>query len=432
MKNVNKFLLIFAIAALAGNMAKAQIPSSILGEYIGELHVDCAMFGLDETFSDITMEVKQSSPNYSIKVEAMELPGGINLPAYELEDVIITQSGNKYILSKTGTLDVTIDEIVTPLGTFTNVPVKISLDSGSIENNNLILDIKAVATVTIIFVPVSVTINVGFDGMLNIPDCDPVTNAKAQIENCEKATVTWNAVNGAIGYAISRDGVDPVIVTASPYTEDFEFEHGKSYTWKIKTICELNEATAVSTSATADCESEVCNPVIGEAAVIDDCKTATITWNAVAGAIGYEVNDEFVEGTEYTEEREFEHGVEYSWEIVTVCESGKSEPVEVKATGDCDEQSINEFANSVSIYPNPTDGKLTIGWGEACLAHTNIEILDMMGKCVATAAVETHGRASLQHPMSTSTLDLSHLPTGVYFIRIQTENGTIMRKVVKK
>ena len=425
MKNVNKFLLIFAIVALAGNMAKAQRdPSSILGEYTGELHVECSMFGLDETFSDITMELKESSPNYSIKVEAMELPGGINLPAYELEDVIITQSGNKYILSKTGTLDIIIDEIVTPIGTFSNVPVKISLESGSVENNKLLLAIKAVATVTIV-IPIPVTINVGFDGMLDIPDCDPVTNAKAQIANCEEATVTWNAAAGAKEYEITRDGVDPVIVTASPYIETAEFEHGKSYTWKIKTICEQNESSAVTTSATADCESEPCNPVIGEAAVIDDCKTATITWNPVVGATGYEVNGEFVEGTEYTEEREFEHGVEYSWEIVTVCESGKSDPVEVKATGDCEEQSINELANSVSIYPNPTNGQLQITNYE--LRIENIEIFDMMGKCVAT--VETGRATSLQQ--TTTTLDLSSLPTGVYFIRIQTENGVITQRIIK-
>jgi hypothetical protein len=511
MKNVNKLLLLFAIFALTGSMASvmAQIPTSILGEYVGELHVssDNPLIP-DQTFYDVKMEVKENNP-YSITVAAMDI-GGVPLPEYELNEVIITQSGNGYKLTRNGVLNIVIDEIEIPgIGKLYDVPVKITLKNGYIENDVLTLDLEAVATVVIIIFPIDITINIGFEGTLPPPPaCDPVTNVNAQIENCEKATITWNAVTGAKEYEVTRDGVAPVIVSTSPYIEDFEFEHGNSYTWKIKTICDQNESSEVSVSATADCE--MCNPVTNPEAQIEDCEKATITWNPVAGAKEYKIVREGVDPVivtvpSYIEDFEFEHGnsytwkikticdqnessevsvsatadcemcnpvtgvsagepscegatitwnvvagakeykisrdgvtttvieptytdpdtfwagVTYTWVIVTVCDENESEPVEITEMGNC-MQGINELTNSISVYPNPTDGQLQITNYE--LRIENIEIFDVMGRCVAT--VETHGRASLQ-------LDISHLPSGVYFVRIQTENGAVItRKVIKQ
>ncbi|MCL2510526.1 MAG: C25 family cysteine peptidase [Bacteroidales bacterium] len=77
----------------------------------------------------------------------------------------------------------------------------------------------------------------------------------------------------------------------------------------------------------------------------------------------------------------------------------------------------------LKIYPNPTDGELKIENGE--LKIENIDIYDIIGRMVAN--VETHGRASLH----CGTIDISHLPAGVYFVRIRTENGVTVRKVIK-
>jgi hypothetical protein len=90
----------------------------------------------------------------------------------------------------------------------------------------------------------------------------------------------------------------------------------------------------------------------------------------------------------------------------------------------------------LTIYPNPTDGQLTIENGE--LRIENVMIYVMMGRTVranlCVRPVETHGRASLQ-------FDISSLPTGAYFLRIQTspsfgggkgEVGVITQKIIKQ
>ena len=109
---------------------------------------------------------------------------------------------------------------------------------------------------------------------------------------------------------------------------------------------------------------------------------------------------------------------------------------------------------SIKVYPNPTTGLLTIC--DMRNSHPlegvrggtifDVEIFDVMGRMVMTVApVETHGRASLQSQIEQSQIgqskignrtsqieiNISHLPAGVYFVRIQTEQETVTKKVMK-
>jgi len=74
--------------------------------------------------------------------------------------------------------------------------------------------------------------------------------------------------------------------------------------------------------------------------------------------------------------------------------------------------------NSVVVYPNPTRGELRVESGE--LRVERVEVLDVFGKKLST----------LNSQLSTK-MDISHLPAGIYFLRIQTGEGTFVQKVVK-
>ena len=430
MKKVNKFLLLLAILALTGSMANVMaqsrdIPTSMLGEYVGSLHVSSTLLGLDETFYGVTIELKESASNYALKVAEMDLGGGNYLPEYELDDVEITQSGAGYQLSRSGALNIVIDEIEVPPipvifpqgGTLYDVPVAITLEDGYIENNVLTLNIKAVATILAI---IPVTINIDFEGMLPPPPaCDPVTNAKAEIENCETATITWNTVAGAKNYEIAREGVETVVVATPPYTETAEFEHGKSYTWTIKTICDENESTEVPASTTANCETETCNPATDLTVefIKHPACAAELIWTAAAGMPDAKYNvykdgekiKGDLEGTEYVD-LEVEENVEYTWAVKTICADGEAEGVEVKGT--CEEQNINELANSISIYPNPTSGMVTINAKD----FAKVEVYNTVGQLIETT--------------TDNVVDVSSCDTGIYFFKVYDVNGNIVTQRV--
>jgi len=80
--------------------------------------------------------------------------------------------------------------------------------------------------------------------------------------------------------------------------------------------------------------------------------------------------------------------------------------------------------NEISIYPNPTSGKLTIENGQ--LIIKNIEITDITGKTIQSSS------NSQIKQFSNLEIDLSGLNNGIYFISIQTDNEIFTSKIIKK
>ena len=76
------------------------------------------------------------------------------------------------------------------------------------------------------------------------------------------------------------------------------------------------------------------------------------------------------------------------------------------------------IANELLLYPNPTSGELKIENGK--LKIENVEIYDVLGR-----------KQEIIFNFQLSTFNLIDLPTGIYFVRIKTETGVEMRKVIK-
>ncbi len=85
---------------------------------------------------------------------------------------------------------------------------------------------------------------------------------------------------------------------------------------------------------------------------------------------------------------------------------------------------VDSFLNQsdVSIYPNPTSSLITIDLQKEI--EVDIRIFDVLGKLVIYQP-----NIWVQNKYS---LSLSELKTGVYFIRINTEMGSITRKLIKE
>jgi len=77
--------------------------------------------------------------------------------------------------------------------------------------------------------------------------------------------------------------------------------------------------------------------------------------------------------------------------------------------------SENELGN-IRIYPSPTTGTLQVTSNE--LQVRRVEIFDI------------YGRNLLSTPETT--LNISHLSAGIFFVKIYTEKGEVMRKVLKE
>ena len=76
---------------------------------------------------------------------------------------------------------------------------------------------------------------------------------------------------------------------------------------------------------------------------------------------------------------------------------------------------------NIKIFPNPTTGQLIIENYE--FEITNIEIFDVFGRKLLPFA----SKIFPQH-----TLDISHISSGIYFVKITTEQGETVKKLVKQ
>ncbi|MBU2652223.1 MAG: DUF1566 domain-containing protein [Bacteroidetes bacterium] len=97
-------------------------------------------------------------------------------------------------------------------------------------------------------------------------------------------------------------------------------------------------------------------------------------------------------------------------------------------TGIEDDEQGSVFQNSwdVVIYPNPTTSQFKIQSPKfkVPLNVIKVEIVDIYGKVVLE---EKKGRGE-----EDTSLDVSKLPAGVYFVRIMTKNKMIVKKVIKQ
>jgi len=91
--------------------------------------------------------------------------------------------------------------------------------------------------------------------------------------------------------------------------------------------------------------------------------------------------------------------------------------IEVKPLG-VDE---NAELSGVRVFPNPTTGELNIEYG--ILNIDNVEVFDVYGR---NQKIIVNSQLSILN-----SIDISHLPAGTYFVKIITEQGEIVKKVVK-
>jgi len=75
--------------------------------------------------------------------------------------------------------------------------------------------------------------------------------------------------------------------------------------------------------------------------------------------------------------------------------------------------------HKIKVYPNPAEGEIQIENGK--LKIENVDIFDIYGR-----------RQKIIFNFQLSTFNLTNLPPGVYFLKIQTENDVITRKIIKQ
>ena len=78
-----------------------------------------------------------------------------------------------------------------------------------------------------------------------------------------------------------------------------------------------------------------------------------------------------------------------------------------------------DISRMVNLYPNPVHKFLIV---KSDIVFDNIEIFDFLGKLMS----------SNQETGNEIKLDISSYPSGIYFIRLNTDQGFIVKKIIKE
>ena len=84
-----------------------------------------------------------------------------------------------------------------------------------------------------------------------------------------------------------------------------------------------------------------------------------------------------------------------------------------------------KLEDAVSVYPNPTSGIVTVGYNLSNTQPLNVVVVNAMGSVVATLN-------NVQGGFGASTIDLTNVSEGIYFVNLTNNGQTVTKRIVVK
>ncbi|MDR2970971.1 MAG: C25 family cysteine peptidase [Bacteroidales bacterium] len=253
----------------------------------------------------------------------------------------------------------------------------------------------------------------------NFTPCIQPTNVAGFAEG-KNAIITWGVseeIEGLV-YNIYRNGtkINGEFLTEREYVD--ENLAAGTYSYQISVVNQ-NCISELSDPVLVTIDPEFCEPPANLSYLITDDYTVTLTWDEpeeIDGELlGYnvyrdeeQINEDPIIETEYTDE-DLDDG-KYTYQVSAVYGHCESEKIVKIIT-----VSINDFkALSYSIFPNPTNGEVTIEGKEL----NRVEIYDLQGRKLA------------EHKVINEKLEINvnKYEDGIYFVRLYSDNSDVVVK----
>ena len=236
-------------------------------------------------------------------------------------------------------------------------------------------------------------------------------------------TLTWDAVEGAEEYNIYGGG-EYKGTLAQTSADISELDANTQYCFTV---------TAVNKGGESGHSNEACETTMEDNNVEKPAgpqnltvmalihNELRLTWDAVEGATKYNVYqfEELLGSTSNTEVDIFDlaSDTRYCFTVTAIIDGVESAPSNEACETTLPEESIAELASAFNVYPNPVNDKLYI--------ETEVEIEEVV-------VYDVFGRQQSTDNGQQSFIDVANLNSGVYFVKIVTENGEVVKRFIKK
>ena len=241
-------------------------------------------------------------------------------------------------------------------------------------------------------------------------------------------TLTWDAVDGATEYNIyTPSNFDSNVLGITETTYTFEnLITGVEYCFQVSAVSLTGESDAARVCATPGDEEEPVAPAAP--VVVADTVTETtvvLTWNAVENATSYNVYMDTVlvanvTDTTYTVDS-LTAETTYNFTVTALNNTLESAASNVVTVTTLKVEGIVENTIAFSIYPNPVNDKINI--------ETEVEVEEVV---VYTITGVVAGHQSMVNGQQSTVIDVTNLNSGIYFVKVVTSEGEIVKRIVKK
>ena len=227
-------------------------------------------------------------------------------------------------------------------------------------------------------------------------------------------TLTWACYNADKATMFTASDTDPAF--AQYPTGDALAVYGKKAVMKLIEPAKLDAPTNLRAAIRQDVPD------------YDYKFEITVAWDAVEGAKGYDVyvNTEKVQDFQmgYTNGTAYVIGTDqettFEFYVVAFNDETESDPSEIYIVV-VEDDAIEEMNASFNVYPNPVNDRLYI---ETEATIESVTIYTVTGAMV--------GQQTTVNGQQTLSIDVTNLNSGVYFVKVVTENGESVQRFIKK
>ncbi|MDZ7845796.1 MAG: PKD domain-containing protein [Owenweeksia sp.] len=264
--------------------------------------------------------------------------------------------------------------------------------------------------------------------------CPKPSSLNATNVVCTSADLNWNSNAGVSQSTVEYGpagftpgtGAGTVVVSSSPYSLTGRTA-GTAYEFYVVDTCVADTSqvagprsfTTPTGPITASFNVNYGTPGVSSRTVFLDASPSqgatTYDWDFGDGSTGTGMNTSHI----YTANGPYTVclTVSGSCGIDSICDTVLVEGIGLQA---------HIIANTLAVYPNPTQGRLQLSFTTDKPGDIEVKILDLSGRLVKALTVE-HQAGEFNRE-----LDIANLADGSYMLKIQNSETTVIRRIVKE
>ncbi len=272
------------------------------------------------------------------------------------------------------------------------------------------------------------------DNVNDESSCEAPSNLRYEMTTTTKVKVMWDAPQSVTGYMLYRRAKGEEfkrikLLTNTYYTDNLTSQPDNRYEYAVTAYYQANDCESGYATAAANPAMhfiQLNKSIVPQYLVAQtDGDDVVLQWQEASMATTYNVYRDGEKIAEGLTEPNYTDNTATVQQIQHYTVTGETDFIESSPSNEVfsDWTALSEeiTGRQIQVYPNPTNGILTIETQNADAQMTECHVLNLMGQEVMRQVGDS-GKMSL---------NLTSLPDGTYFIKVVTTNENKTIKVVK-